>query len=274
VLYRAPEGVHLYGLALRGEQLVTAGSDGLVRVHDAEGEVHQTLDLEGIVYSVAVDDEGNILAGGHKGKLARWSADGTLDWRGDAEFTITSVAPGPDGFLVCRGRESAQIWSTEPALVRTLSDVGTWDCNWAEGDPLTSGVHPQNADSSLERWTATGPKTLLTQQGWLYRASVRGQRVAQSTQRGELVVVNIDGTELHRIQAHEGAALEAIWLDDHTVMTGGFDRQARIWDLRTETALRALPHEGMVNEAAWDADARVLYTVSDDGTLRVWPLSY
>jgi WD40 repeat protein len=68
----------------------------------------------------------------------------------------------------------------------------------------------------------------------------------------------------------------AISPDSHWLVTGSYDKTARLWDLNSKDpaanpiVLRG--HEGSINSVALSSDNRWLATVSDDKTARLWNL--
>src|SRR6185503_8313462 len=69
------------------------------------------------------------------------------------------------------------------------------------------------------------------------------------------------------------AAAVAFSPDGAKLLTGHWDRKARLWDLSAPGAPGApivLPHEGPVVTAAFAPDGKTMLTGSFDGALRLW----
>jgi WD40 repeat protein len=68
-----------------------------------------------------------------------------------------------------------------------------------------------------------------------------------------------------------GAPALAISPDGRMMLSGGYDRIARIWRLADRRLLRQLPgHEGTIWSVAWSPDGQRLATAGEDKTIRIW----
>ena len=66
----------------------------------------------------------------------------------------------------------------------------------------------------------------------------------------------------------------AVSPDRKTVVTGGDDRTARLWDVATGKQLGpALQHQGAVRHVAFGPDGKTIVTRSDDNTVRLWEVA-
>ena len=58
------------------------------------------------------------------------------------------------------------------------------------------------------------------------------------------------------------------------MVTASRDKTARLWEVATGQALRALPgHQGAVKHAAFSPDGKLVVTASDDKTARLWEVA-
>ena len=75
-----------------------------------------------------------------------------------------------------------------------------------------------------------------------------------------------------RLSPHGAVASADVSPDGRFVVTGSWDRSAKLWDATTGRAIRKLEggHAGYINSAEFSADGRELLTASDDGTARIW----
>jgi WD40 repeat protein len=71
---------------------------------------------------------------------------------------------------------------------------------------------------------------------------------------------------------HGAVASAEISPDGRLLVTGSWDRSAKIWDVATGRAVRKLAggHDGAINTAEFSPDGREVLTASDDFTARAW----
>ena len=73
------------------------------------------------------------------------------------------------------------------------------------------------------------------------------------------------------IRHPDGAPAIAVSPDGRMLLSGGYDRVARIWNLADRRLLRQLRgHEGTIWSVAWSPDGRLLATAGEDRTIRIW----
>ena len=102
-------------------------------------------------------------------------------------------------------------------------------------------------DGLVARWEQEGPVLL--------------EDARTGAPRGELI-------------GHRARATTVARIDEHHLATGSWDREIRIWDLRTgETIARLQGHEGRIYDLGYHADAQILHSTSFDGTYRMWDLA-
>jgi len=113
--------------------------------------------------------------------------------------------------------------------------------------------------------------------GWVITAtfSPDGGRVVTAGQDGGRVWEVVTGREIAVLRGHstwlQSASFSA---DGARIVTASGDNTARLWDARTGQEIAALRgHERIVRSAAFSQDASRV-AVSDDGTVRVWDVSW
>lgn len=80
--------------------------------------------------------------------------------------------------------------------------------------------------------------------------------------------------EVAILRGHNGAVMMAAFgQDSERVVTAGTDLQARLWDVRSATAIQTFSqHTGPLYTLAVSADGQTLVTGSQDNTVRLWDL--
>jgi WD40 repeat protein len=75
------------------------------------------------------------------------------------------------------------------------------------------------------------------------------------------------------LQSHAGGVTAVAFSPEGKyVVSTGFDRAVRFWDLAAGREAAALEwHVAAINTLAFSPDGRTLATGSDDGTVRLWP---
>ena len=162
---------------------------------------------------------------------------------------VTGVALSADGrrALTVTGDNKIRLWRTDDG--RELSKNGA------------AGPLLDLAATSLLAWSAT--------------FAADGERI-----------LSVGGAEAHLWNAADGkllvtfapqSAVSSVQYspDGKTLVTGGWDSAARLWNAATGATLRKLEgaHNRFVNASAFSPDGQRVATASDDGTARLWNVS-
>ena len=102
-----------------------------------------------------------------------------------------------------------------------------------------------------------------------------GTRLA-SAGDGEMIRIWNVGTGSQELElpARPAKVMSMVYLNDHTLATGGTDNQICLWDLNSRTVTKQLiGHTGSVAALACDHAGTTLVSGSFDTTLRIWDLS-
>ncbi len=196
---------------------------------------------------------------------------------------VTGVALSADGqrALTVTADNKIRLWRVDDG--RELSKRG------AAGPLLDLSA------TSLLAWTATFASTVPTESPASAGAGARGERKggAASGSVGGVAnnasqerILSVGGAEAHLWDGDDGkllvtfappSAVSSVQYspDGKTLVTGGWDSAARLWNVATGATLRKLEgaHNRFVNASAFSPDGQRVATASDDGTARLWNVS-
>ncbi|MFY0691033.1 MAG: c-type cytochrome [Paracoccaceae bacterium] len=75
------------------------------------------------------------------------------------------------------------------------------------------------------------------------------------------------------LESHRAAVNRVLFIDDTTLVSGGDDFAAVLWDLETGQSRRFEGHEGKVMGLAYSAETGLLATGAWDGRIGLWPVA-
>jgi WD40 repeat protein len=80
------------------------------------------------------------------------------------------------------------------------------------------------------------------------------------------------GSAIRNPFQHDGVVNDVIFArDGQTILSGGDDRKAQLWDVQTGKAVgQPLQHSSKITNVALSADGSIALTIGIDGTARLW----
>ena len=240
----------------QGKRLVTASGDNTCGQWDvATGQELTDLVLRhpDWVTGMAVSQDGTrVLTSCDDGKLRLWSLANARVLReieSTGEVVFTSVDLSPDG---------------NQALAATAANgkVQMWN--------LTTGDEATTNDGAA--WMEFGDRAGIL---WAARFAPQGDQVL-TIGGNDARLWDVETREpVVRFSPHGAVAAADISPDGKLLVTGSWDRSAKIWDIATGKAVRKLDglHQGYINSVEFSPDGQTILTASDDGIARLWDVA-
>jgi WD40 repeat protein len=161
---------------------------------------------------------------------------------------FTSIDRSPDGRLAaatCAADGAVQIWDLESGEERTVA-----------GD-----------DGAQGPWLDLGERGGI----WAARFAPNGAGLLALGGNDARLIDLATRRIIVRYSPHGIVASADVSPDGSRIVTGSWDRTAKIWDAATGRVVAKLQgHEGQVNSVAFSPDNARILTASDDGTVRLW----
>jgi WD40 repeat protein len=219
-----------------GTRLATASYDFTARVWDvASGKELLRLSHDKEVVDVAFSPDGTRLATASADYNARiWDAvTGELLLTLPHDDEVLDVAFSPDGKQLASGSVDAT--------------ARIWDA--ASGELLSTLEHAEAVNQ------------LVYSPDGKYLATAADQAYVWDAQTGDMVYIS----------SHDNTVLSVAFSPDgNRLISGGWDRTARLWDLTTGQEIARLTHDDWVEDVAFSPDGNWIASASDDNSARLW----
>ena len=234
-------------LSRDGKQLITAATDGLIRIWNLEnGELENTLaGHSGSINSFVWDQD--------KGYLLSVSQDKTAVIWDMHTVSIMAKLTGHEASV------NEAIWDDAHARIISASDdmtVRVWD-------PFPG----------TEIATLSGHTAEINHVAWNHDST---KVVTASEDKTAIIWDTTNGTPLHMLAPHNAPVKQAVWSPEgNYILTVGNEGTIRFWNALTGELLQAIDgHEIFVNQADWYKSEKELLvvTASEDRTAKVWSL--
>ncbi|NOZ39932.1 MAG: protein kinase [Planctomycetes bacterium] len=244
----------------QGRRLLTASGDNTCGQWDvASGRelTERVLRHPDWVTDMAVSQDGTrALTSCDDGKLRLWSLAEAqvlreIDATGDVVFTSVDLSPdGSRALAATAANGTVQMWNLET------------------GDEIHS-ASPTNDEAA---WMEFGDRAGIL---WAAKFAPRGNQVLTIGGNDARLWDVATRESVVRFSPHGAVAAADISPNEKLLVTGSWDRSAKIWDIATGKAVRKLDglHQGYVNSVEFSPDGQTILTGSDDGTARLWDVA-
>jgi WD40 repeat protein/tetratricopeptide (TPR) repeat protein len=209
-------------------------------------------------------------------RLGRWCRrNPALAAAGGLAAALLVAVAGVSAVFAVHTRQAAEDLRLEQRLTRrALDDVRAQRDRAREQSRL---ANHRLAENYLERGQAAIDQSRDPAEGMLWMCRALKTAPASSADlrrllRTNLTILLAGLPTLRAVYAHQGAVLAAAFSPDgRTVLTGSWDRTARLWSAATGLPLTPpLKHQGPVLAVAFRPDGRAVLTGSADRTARLW----
>ncbi|QIZ70315.1 AAA-like domain-containing protein [Oxynema aestuarii] len=264
-----------------GSHIVTASSDGTVKLWQADGTLEHTFTGHlAAVRDVHFSPDGQTIASGSADTTVKlWSLDGTLKRTLTGHTaSVWTLSFSPDGQQLASAGEdnTIRIWDWRGSAVKTLKghQAGIVGVDWSpDGKAIASG----SADKTVKLWSADGrlEQTLTGHQSfvWDVAFSPDNRWLASVSDDRTLKLWTRDGRLQQTFTGHRGP----IWgvrfsPDGRAIASTSSDNTIKLWHLDGTTFKTLAGHDAGVWFADFSPDGRDLVSVSNDQTAKLWHL--
>jgi len=260
-----------------GQSVAAGGSDGQIRLWNlADGARRDQWKAHaGHVVAVRFAADGAWLASAGDKTVRLWKTADHAQLRSiDVGQMVTSLDLSPDATLLAVGTLACRLRVYQTSDGAAAADVAAHQeaVGSAAFDSSGKKIVTSGDDRRLKLWSVAGRPLLETQ------ASPAMAVAADIDADGNLVTADDDGhlrghdvPLLARLDGHHGAVTTVVFdASGGRFFSGGEDGTVRLWDLKTQSAVRQFAAGKPVRGLALNADGALLAAGGEDGRLTVW----
>ncbi|NJK28672.1 MAG: hypothetical protein HC940_00225 [Acaryochloris sp. SU_5_25] len=279
-----------------GQQLITAGQDGYVRLWSAQGEKIREfqIDAKGLRYADFLRD-GRIITLTVEGQIQIWQPSGQPSTTVLQSIGITEsirFSPSRQQFATVTAKGQVQVWDLKG------QEIAQFKANHEQASSLSFSPDGQRlstvgTDGTMQLWTLSGqklkewkshtnPNLKLNSVSFLpvsTRDSPSGTPADQP-----FVMVGSDGlirlwdaTSNQPVNVWRGSQAPLYLIDvnpkSRQFVTLGEDSTIRLWDDSGRQLAELRGHSGLVSSASFSPNGKRLLTTGKDGSLHLWDLA-
>ncbi|MBW4512251.1 MAG: WD40 repeat domain-containing protein [Scytonematopsis contorta HA4267-MV1] len=238
---------------------------------------------QGIVRSVAISTDGNIIiSGGDDGTVRLWNREGkqiSKPFKGHKGI-VRSVAISTDSNVVISGGDdgTVRLWTREGKPIgKPFQSHGGSVYSIAistDNQTIISGGN----DGTLHQWTREGHligKPLKGHQGIVRSVAISndGKTIISAGKDGTVRLWTIEGKPIFEpFKGHKDMVRSVtISTDGKTIISGGDDGTVRLWTREGKQIGEFKGHQGrIIRSVAISSDGKTIISGGEDGTLHIW----
>ncbi len=256
--------------------IVSASWDGTIKTWSASGHTGKVNDLK-------FSPDGRVVAtAGTDGTIHLWDAvsGDQVQVLVKHKVSVTNLRFSHDGRSLVSGDSSGRIEVWDPATGQNIASLccqidGVSDLVLsADGSRLLSAAKSAGValwdvkSETLEKQLIASNSVSLVKATF----SPDGNWIAAADDDGKLWIWNAGNLEKPRqIQAHAGQIFRLEFAPDSTtLLTGGGDYRARLWDVASGELRQELSHDAIVVDGVFSPDGSRLFTSTLKGGIWVW----
>jgi WD40 repeat protein len=275
-----------------GNLLASGSYDKSVKLWDyPSGKVLQTLNHGAAVYTVAFNVDGNVVASGAQDNIIKlWNPqDGKSiqELKGHTGI-VTSIAYSPDGVLLASGSadKSVRLWETK-GQAKELKNLGShkesvYSVAFSpNGEYLASG----SFDGAVKVWDVKGQKEIKQflaeplKLAFLEEKKEDKKEPKKEEKKDEKKKVEAKKDDKKQAKKEEPKEIRdnvtgvAFTPDNKYVLSVGFDKMLRVWDIADGKEIKALgPIPHWTNGLSVSRDGKNVAVAGYGGSLHAWEI--
>jgi WD40 repeat protein len=278
--------VNAVGLADQGRWIVSAGSDGTLRIwNTGSGALVRTIELdEGAATALAVDER-RALTGHRGGAVVLWDLEraeklAVVQHRGPiSSLTFTE---DPNRFFAASQDGAVSLFDVRsPNTPAPLSDEVEGGAQLLALARLRGMLVTGGQDRGIRLWRTDSHalvRTWRTDAAGIVALDIApsGRTIASAAPDGSVRLWTTTSSRAQRtLNAHQGRVTALAFAPNGGMLaTTGEDGNVKVWTIRGgRTVPRTLRgHTGPVRAASFTADGQRLVSAGQDGTIRIWSM--
>ncbi|GAP97277.1 high-affnity carbon uptake protein Hat/HatR [Leptolyngbya sp. NIES-2104] len=266
-----------------GTELASSSLDDTISLWNRDGSLIRKIEAQSDgVTSLAWSPTGTMIATvGYDKALKLWRRDGTLlrSLQGH-QNTPWAVALNQNGQLIATGSadKTARLWRLNNDWMIRL-EGHTSDVNQVAFSPDGQWLVSASKDRSIKLWAEGGNfvRDFKSDRDWKFDAkfSPDGKEIATTGASGIVQRWKLDGTPMQPLRDESGSAIASLAYhpDGSTIVTGGQDKQLRIWNKQGELVRSWSAHEAPIQKVVFSRNGQWIVSSSLDGGVKLWRAS-